>query len=72
MLLGSKNLILVNEGILRIRKQRIKTNNMSNILSLNIPQEILEKYENYPVCKKKIMVTRPLESKDECLSSLNS
>ena len=42
-----------NEGALWIRKQRIKTNNMCNIPLLDIPQRILERYENHPVCQKK-------------------
>ena len=51
--LSQEHLVTDNEGALWIRKQRIKTNNMCNIPLLDIPQRILEKYENHPVCQKK-------------------
>lgn len=51
--LSKEHLVTDNEDALWIRKQRIKTNNMCNIPLLDIPQKILEKYENHPICQKK-------------------
>lgn len=42
-----------NNGALWIRKKRQKTNNMCNIPLLDVPKEILKKYENHPVCIQK-------------------
>ena len=51
--LTQQHLIKDNNGALWIRKARQKTNQISNIPLLSIPQSILRKYENHPECMKK-------------------
>lgn len=51
--LSPEHLVTDNEGMLWIRKARVKTSNMCNIPLLDIPKKILEKYENHPICRKK-------------------
>jgi len=51
--LSREHLVTDNEGILWIRKARMKTSNMCNIPLLDIPKKILEKYENHSACRKK-------------------
>ena len=51
--LRKEHIVSDNEGNLWIRKTREKTNNMCNIPLLSKPIEILQKYENHPVCLEK-------------------
>ena len=51
--LRKEHVVSDNEGNLWIRKTREKTNNMCNIPLLSKPIEILQKYENHPVCLEK-------------------
>lgn len=51
--LRKEHIVSDNEGNLWIRKTRKKTNNMCNIPLLSKPIEILQKYENHPVCLEK-------------------
>ncbi len=51
--LSREHLIKDNSGALWIRKARQKTNQMSNIPVLSIPQRILRKYEDNAECIKK-------------------
>lgn len=51
--LSKEHLVTDNEGELWIRKPRVKTKNMCNIPLLDIPKQILEKYEDHPICVKK-------------------
>ena len=51
-------------GTLWIRKTRQKTNIMCNIPLLNIPKQILDKYEEHPECvKKNILLPIPSNQK---------
>jgi len=51
--LAPEHIVRDNNGNLWIRKPRQKTKNMCNIPLLDIPQEILRKYANHPICRKK-------------------
>ena len=51
--LSPEHLVRDDSGNLWIRKPRQKTKNMCNIPLLDIPQEILKKYENHPSRYKK-------------------
>lgn len=51
--LSPEHLVRDDNGNLWIRKPRQKTKNMCNIPLLDIPQEILKKYENHPSRHKK-------------------
>ena len=51
--LSPEHLVRDDNGNLWIRKPRQKTKNMCNIPLLDIPQEILKKYENHPFRHKK-------------------
>lgn len=51
--LSKEHLVSDNTGVLWIRKQRVKTNNMCNIPLLEIPKRILDKYKSDPICLKK-------------------
>lgn len=51
--LKPEHIVKDNKGKLWIRKHRQKTKNICNIPLLEIPQIILDKYENHPICKKK-------------------
>ena len=48
--LGSEHLTKDNNGDVWIRKAREKTDNMCNIPLLEIPQMILAKYSDHPIC----------------------
>lgn len=51
--LKQEHIVTDNNGNLWIRKTREKTNNMCNIPLLSKPQQILKKYEGYPVCEER-------------------
>lgn len=51
--LRKEHIVSDNEGNLWIRKTREKTNNMCNIPLLSTPQQILKKYEGYPICEER-------------------
>lgn len=51
--LKQEHIIPDNEGNLWVRKSRQKTNIMCNIPLLDIPLQILDKYKNDPLCKKR-------------------
>lgn len=50
--LKSEHLAIDNNGSLWIRKKRQKTKNMCNIPLLEVPQQILERYKDHPLCVK--------------------
>lgn len=50
--LRQEHIVRDNNGDLWIRKARQKTNNMCNIPLLKIPQLLLEKYKDRPLCAK--------------------
>lgn len=47
-----EHLAVDNNGSVWIRKKRQKTKNMCNIPLLEVPQQILEKYKDHPLCIK--------------------
>ena len=51
--LKQEHIVTDNNGNLWIRKTREKTNNMCNIPLLSTPQQILKKYEGYPICEER-------------------
>lgn len=51
--LKEEHIVPDNEGNLWIRKARQKTKIMCNVPLLDIPLQILEKYERHPYCQKK-------------------
>ncbi|WP_081852609.1 site-specific integrase [Prevotella sp. 10(H)] len=51
--LRKEHLVTDNKGNLWILKTREKTSNMCNIPLLTIPKEILDKYEEHPLCQLK-------------------
>ena len=51
--LKPEHIVRDSKGKLWIRKHRQKTKNICNIPLLEIPQIILNKYEDHPICKKK-------------------
>lgn len=51
--LKKEHIVLDNEGTYWIRKSREKTENMCDIPLLDIPMEIIRKYENHKMCKSK-------------------
>lgn len=51
--LKEEHIVPDNEGNLWIRKARQKTKIMCNVPLLDIPLQILEKYEGHPYCQKK-------------------
>ena len=50
--LRQEHIVRDNNDDLWIRKARQKTNNMCNIPLLKIPQLLMEKYKNHPLCTK--------------------
>ena len=50
--LKPEHLAIDNNGAVWIRKKRQKTKNMCNIPLLEVPQQILEKYKEHPLCVK--------------------
>lgn len=50
--LKPEHLAIDNNGSVWIRKKRQKTKNMCNIPLLEVPQRILEKYKDHPLCIK--------------------
>jgi len=62
--LNKENISKDANGTLWIRKTRQKTNIMCNIPLLNIPKQILDKYEEHPECvKKNILLPIPSNQK---------
>ncbi|MDL2245662.1 site-specific integrase [Bacteroides sp. 519] len=51
--LKKEHIVLDNEGTYWIRKSREKTENMCDIPLLDIPLEIIRRYENHRMCKSK-------------------
>ena len=51
--LKKEHIVLDNEGTYWIRKSREKTDTMCDIPLLDIPMEIIRKYENHKMCKSK-------------------
>lgn len=51
--LKKEHIVMDNEGTYWIRKSREKTENMCDIPLLDIPLEIIRKYENHRMCKSK-------------------
>lgn len=65
--LKPEHIVKDSKGKLWIRKHRQKTKNICNIPLLEIPQIILDKYKNHPICQKKglclpVMVNQKMNS----------
>ncbi|MBK5719573.1 site-specific integrase [Dysgonomonas sp. Marseille-P4677] len=62
--LKPEHIIKDNEGCLWVRIARQKTNNMCNIPLLDIPQQILNKYKDHPLCQKRnVLIPVPSNQK---------
>lgn len=51
--LKKEHIVMDNEGTYWIRKTREKTENMCDIPLLDVPLEIIRRYENHKICKSK-------------------